>query len=436
MSKKKIILKCLKYVFFFFFFLIVLLFFGGNNTDNVWNYGVSHALKMGELPYRDYNSITTPLYQFIMSIGLFINDSYLTFLVEQSILCVVFTIILEKLVGHNYLFVLSLLLFPVYYFIFPNYNFLVMLIFIYILYLEKEKKPDSVIGIFLGLLILTKHSVGGFVLIFSLFATKDIKRAFRRLLFSIMPLGIFLVYLFLTGTFFDFLDLCVFGLFDFADNNNYISYFFIVLTIICLIYTIYSFIYKKDFLNYYLLPSFTLLIPILDMFHSFYFLGFFIIVIFIREPLINSKIPISIACVILVMTFACNFYSDIKISDFVYSSNGHMKYVLVKKDEKKFISSILKKYKSYENVCMLSMYSMYFDIESDKKITYFDIPLYGNFGYDGLNKMKKKISNMHDTYFFVSDSENRQYANELNNYVRKNCIFKEKYNNMEIYYME
>lgn len=436
MNKKNFFLKVLKYVLFFFFFLTVLLLFGGNNTDNVWNYGVSHALRIGELPYRDYNSITTPLYQFIMSIGLFINNSYLTFLIEQSILCVFFTIILEKLLKHNYLLVLSLLIFPIYYFIFPNYNFLVMLIFIYILYLEKENKSDSMIGIFLGLLILTKHSVGGVFLIFSLFASKDIKKAVKRLLFSCIPLVIFLLYLLITGTFFDFLNLCIFGLFDFANTNKYVSYFFISLTIICFIYTIYSFIKKKDFLNYYLLPVFTLLIPIIDMFHSVYFLGFFIIVLFMREPLISKKIPIAVAFAILIMTFICNLFGNIKFNDINYSSSGHMKYVLLDKESNKYISSILKKYKSYDNVYMLSMHSMYFDIESDKNITYFDIPLYGNFGYDGLNKMKNKISNMHDTYFFVLDNENRQYVNVLNDYVRDKCKYIETVSNVEIYYLK
>ena len=183
--KKKIIIK---YILLFIFFFVILLLFGQNNTDNIWNYGVSHALRMGELPYRDYNSITTPLYQFIMSIGLFIYDSYLTFIIEQAIFCLFLYYTIEKLVGKNILFVFSILLFPIFTFIFPNYNFLVILLFFYLLYLEKNNKSDSLIGIVLGLLVLSKHTVGGVVLIFSLFATKDIKRSFKRLLFSLIPM--------------------------------------------------------------------------------------------------------------------------------------------------------------------------------------------------------------------------------------------------------
>jgi len=61
---------------------------------------------------------------------------------------------------------------------------------------------------------------------------------------------------------------------------------------------------------------------------------------------------------------------------------------------------------------------MFFDIETNNKITYFDIPLHGNFGYNGISKMKNKIDKCHDSYFFISDSNNVQFAEELNNYIR------------------
>ena len=431
--KKKIIIK---YILLFIFFFVILLLFGQNNTDNIWNYGVSHALRMGELPYRDYNSITTPLYQFIMSIGLFIYDSYLTFIIEQAIFCLFLYYIIEKLVGKNILFVFSILLFPIFTFIFPNYNFLVILLFFYLLYLEKNNKSDSLIGIVLGLLVLSKHTVGGVVLIFSLFATKDIKRLFKRLLFSLIPMMIFLIYLLITNTFMDCLNLCILGLFDFAESNNYFSLFFTSVMILCFIYTIYSFIKKKDIFNYYLIPAFTLLLPIVDMFHSMYFIVFFLIVILSREPLINKKISNILGVSIIIVCIICNALAGSIYSHMYLSSNGHMKYLLCDKERKNYINKVLEKYNSYDKVYMLSMYSMYFDIESNKKITYFDIPLYGNFGYNGLDKMKKKIDSMHNTYFFILDSDNRQYINKINKYVRKNTKYVESVYDMKIYYKE
>lgn len=432
MKKKKII----KYILLFIFFFLILFLFGQDNTDNIWNYGVSHALRMGELPYRDYNSITTPLYQFIMSIGLFIYDSYLTFIIEQSILCVLLTIIVEKLVKKNTLVVLSISFFPLFYILFPNYNFLVILLLLYLLYLEKNNKSDKLIGIILGLLVLSKHTVGGCVLIFSLFATKDLKKSLNRLLFSLIPMSIFLIYLLITKTFFNFFDLCLFGLFDFASSNKFFSLFYTSVMIICLIYSIYSIIKKKDILNYYLLPSFTLLLPIIDMFHSNYLILFFLIIIFTREPLINKTFPKRFGIILIIVTIFCNVFAYSTYNNLNLSTTGHMKYLLCSKERKQYIKNVLEKYNSYKNTCMLSMYSMYFDIESNKKITFFDIPLYGNFGYNGLNRMKDKIDNMHNTYIFVLDNENRQYVNVLNDYVREKYPLIEKIEDMEIYYIK
>lgn len=121
---------------------------------------------MGQILYKDINIITTPLYQFIMSSLLLIKDSYLIFCIEQFILCTILFFFLEKLTNKKAYLLISLLLFPIFYFIFPNYNFVVFLILIKIIYFEKEEKNDLLIRIFLGLLILSKHSVGRVIIYF------------------------------------------------------------------------------------------------------------------------------------------------------------------------------------------------------------------------------------------------------------------------------
>lgn len=436
MEKKKIVFKIINFFLLVLFFLTLLLLFGGNNTDNIWNYGVSHALRMGELPYRDYNSITTPLYQFIMSSGLFLYDSYLMFLVEQSILCSLLVVLLHKMVGKNVYFLLSLLLFPIFYFIFPNYNFLTLLLFVLVLYLEKEKKEDSWIGFVLGLLFLTKHSVGGITLIFGLLATRNLSKSIKRFVFFLVPNISFLLYLLFTKTFGDFLNLCIFGLFDFAGSNRYISFLYLGIAFGCFIYTIYSFLKKKDVLNYYLIPIFSFLLPIADMFHMVYFLGVFLIVWFYREPISKFCIPRIVGICVILGLIVCNSLTMMPIFQLTNSTDGKMKYVLVPKENRKYIQNVLEKYQSYDSVYMLSLESMYFDIESGHKITYFDIPLYGNFGYNGFNRMKKTIDEMHDTYVFVLDNVNRQYVNQLNDYVREKGTLQDTVEDYEIYYLE
>ena len=48
---------------------------------------------------------------------------------------------------------------------------------------------------------------------------------------------------------------------------------------------------------------------------------------------------------------------------------------------------------------------MFHDISHGKKLDYFSVPMYGNFGYDGLNMMIKKIDNMHDRYIVIDESK-------------------------------
>ena len=66
------------YILLFSLFMIIFLIvnFGNNYGDPFANYGFSFGITKGEVPYRDFNTISTPLYAFVMSIGLFIWNNY------------------------------------------------------------------------------------------------------------------------------------------------------------------------------------------------------------------------------------------------------------------------------------------------------------------------------------------------------------------------
>ena len=129
--------KYYKYILLFLFFLFILIVFSNNGNDTIWNYGMAHAIRMGEVPYKDFNIISTPLYAFVMSLGLFIKDTYFIFILEQAFLLTIFIFFVEKLVNRNYILVLISLCFPIFNLLFPNYNFLVLLLLTIIIYLEK-----------------------------------------------------------------------------------------------------------------------------------------------------------------------------------------------------------------------------------------------------------------------------------------------------------
>ena len=169
---KKYILNTSKYLFLFIIFFSFFLFFSSGDADIIWNYGFSHAIRIGEVPYRDFNIILTPLYPFIMSIGLLIKDSLYVFFIEQAILLLVLIFILDKLLDKKIYFLILLMLCS--YVIYPNYNYFCMLLIVFLLYLEKNNKSDYLIGFVFSLLFLTKQSIGIFLFIMALISTFDL----------------------------------------------------------------------------------------------------------------------------------------------------------------------------------------------------------------------------------------------------------------------
>lgn len=426
--------KNYKYILFFLLVFLILVLFGTNNTDNFWNYGMAHAIRIGEIPYKDFNIISTPLYPFIMSIFLIFNDSYTMFLAGQSLLCTILFFFVNKLIPNNFVKFIFFVFFPIFYFVFPNYNFLIFLLLVIVIYLEEKCANDYLIGVVLGLLILSKHTIGGVILIFSLISTFNLKRSGKRLLSALITLVPFLVYLIFTKSLMSFIDLCIFGLFDFGKSNHFFSILCFGVIMI-LIYAIISFFKDKSYLNYYLIASISFVIPIVDFFHFKYLFVFFIFIIFLKYKF--SRKSNFIFLLLILGTFLSNIRSNSEfLLNYRFLKFSHFEYYCVSMEDKVFYENILKKYQSYDNVFMLSMYSMLIDIASDHEITYFNIPLYGNFGYNGVNKMIKKISDVHDTYFFIEDSKNRQYAHELSDYVRKIGKKVDDFETMEIYYIE
>ena len=435
----RIIKNNILYIVVFIISFILLILFGSNNTDIIWNYGDCIALTRGLIPYKDFNIITTPLYPLLMSSFLFLNSNYYVFILEQSLLITILFYVIDKNIGHKSILLFSLSLFPNFYILFPNYNFFVVFLVIIIYLLDKKNYSDLFVGILLGLLILTKHTIGGVILICSLISTFSLKKSLKRIGGCILPGIVFIIYLIITKSFYNFINLSIFGLFDFNNKNNLILPLPLIIFILIIIYLIYSFIKNpKEKANYYLLGSLIFVYPIIDYFHINYLI--FITLYFILEKIKiknNKKYMEKISVFIIIELIFFNIISNINYYKNIHLYNiNHFQGYYMHKEDYKYFDAAYKKYKKYNNCKMISMQSMLFDIAADKNINYFDIPLYGNFGYDGINNMKKKISKMHNTYIFINYFNNRQFARELCDYVKKKGKYIEKVGDYEIYYIE
>ena len=63
----KFIKKNYKYLLIFILSLIINFLFIDRFYDGPTQYGMAHAIIMGEIPYIDFNMVSTPLYPFVHS---------------------------------------------------------------------------------------------------------------------------------------------------------------------------------------------------------------------------------------------------------------------------------------------------------------------------------------------------------------------------------
>ena len=149
-----------KYVFIFILSLIFLNFIPFD-LDEIWNYGFMHNMYYGLVPYTDFNMVITPFFPFLFSLPFYIFGSNLLVVnVCQSLLITLVYVLLEKLFGKNTNILLILFFFN-YDMIYASYNFFVFFLFLLLLFMEKKECNDYLIGIVIGLAVLTKQSVGG-----------------------------------------------------------------------------------------------------------------------------------------------------------------------------------------------------------------------------------------------------------------------------------
>ena len=154
---KKVFIKIkpfIKYFLVFFFFLYWSLIIQPISLDEIWNYGFTYNIYNGLVPYKDFNMVMTPIYPMIMSAFLMINSSILTMHIVNSLMLTVMIYLIEKLINkkYNISIFLILLIFPMS-LIFPSYNIFLLMLLILIIYLEKNKSNDYLIGFILGFLI-------------------------------------------------------------------------------------------------------------------------------------------------------------------------------------------------------------------------------------------------------------------------------------------
>ena len=189
--------------------------------------------------------------------------------------------------------------------------------------------------------------------------------------------------------------------------------------------------------NYYLLCGILFIYPICDLNHFALLFNCFAILVLsylnIKEINYFSKLSI-----IFTLLYSVGFVTIVSISSPIvfYKGFNHYQYTLGykydyqrNKTANKIIDSYYEKAdKEKKDIIFISVYSMFYDLINDNKITYYDVLLYGNHGYKGTERMIKEIDNMKDSYIIVDMSGFRALpGSQLNK-----KIFKHVVNNYEM----
>jgi len=409
----------------FFIFLIYLILYKNITNDELWCFGFSYNISEGLIPYKDFNLVITPLYPMLNAIFLLIfGKNILSFLIFNSLILAAITLITKKYNNNYLLGILLLLIIQV-----PSYNNLVILLFLLILYLEKEKKNDYLIGITNGLLILTKQNVGIIISILTLLFLKK-ENLLKRLKGIFIPLTIFVIYLFLTSTIYEFIDYTILGLFSFAENNISFSIYFLIEILIIIILLIK--LYKEKLKNkntLYILGFQIMAFPIFDKYHVLLAVYPFII-----NYIILNKKYFTVTKIIVISLI---IFFNISIKEIPNSLNKFKYRSISNNLENNLIivnNYINEKKKEYE-LFFLGDITYLLKIENNIKINKYDIINYGNMGLNGDNEYIdyiEKTCNSKKCMFLISNI-NYQSNKKILNHIKENYQEKENLYNISIH---
>lgn len=383
--------KMFFYVLFFFLIFFVtlgyLVFFNPVFCDEISNYGFSYNISQGMIPYRDFNVMQTPLYFFIGSIFIKIFAKYLTSLcILDAVLVTIMMYLLFKIMKKK-----AFLMYPfIVYYAIPSYNFFCLLWIILIFYLIKSKKDNDVLmGFIIGLLFLTKQSVGVCLFIPAIYYSKNK----LKFLFSFsIPIFVLLIYLVYYGALCEFINYSFLGLFDFNDKNKYFSPF-ICCEIVILLYLFFLLLNSKlkDKDLFYILMFQIMAYPICDEYH------FFVSLVPVIYYLIINNHALKFVFIFFVVICWSIFFRFFSNDSHLYLNNNFLQFRNVNKyfDDLEIKSKFIFKYKieDIEHKFLIDGNAYFMRLYLNESIGTYDFMLNGNIGYEGSNKLINGIKN-------------------------------------------
>lgn len=390
--------------------------------DEIWNYGFSYNISTGLIPYKDFNMVITPLFPFLGAIFISIfGRNIISYYIFNSIICTSIFYYIKKFIPKSYYIIYGILLF----FSLPNYNLFCLLLLYILMDLEDKTNNEILIGIIIGLIFLTKQTIGICLFIPTIFQ-KDIKKILKRILGFIIPNIFLILYLLYNNALYDFIDYVFLGIGNFAEKNinSYISCLIILFTTIT--YIIYKYLKTKDIKLLYLLCFQCVAFPIIDPYHVMIpFIPTFSY--FLKNLNLNKKIITYAFTMFITLIFSYNIYLC-TTRRYPYPNNTEVyKYRKLNNDVVESINKV-KEYieKNEGKIFIIDMYAYLLKLETSIEINKYDLLNDGNLGKNGQYKIIEEINDIckkETCTFLLNENElnNRisQYNQEILNFINK-----------------
>lgn len=453
-------------IILFILSIVWLLFFSAVDSDDKDRYRWATLIWQGQLPYKDFNMLQTPLSIYYYALFFKISDSIISFrLCNLSIILLLGLMLIKisKKINKKTVFPI-IYLYTIFLIITPNsiYNLLSMFIwlsgvYLYLQYKETNKNKYLIfIGIITALCFYTKQNVGllmlgslGIVFIRYWIVSKT---AIKQALKSAVTLWTSYIITILTGLsiFYIIGNLDEFIEYTLTASNEFLSSYNVYLVAIVLLLNIIASIllaiqFKQLELGIFSVTSIAIMFPIPNISHMMTAWIFIVLIIsgIDIKDIINIFIQIALSLICIVgYGYVMINNTDVEVNKFEFkhmieyydTKDNHLLPYLDNKD--------LSKYHIIDGCA--GWYSIHYDNYDN----YYDLFLPGNLGHNtNIDIVKHTMETEKGNYFIVRNVD-RNYVNDENTifygkdycfnglldameYIKENCEFIETITNNE-----
>lgn len=381
--------------------------------DEIWIYGFGANILDGLIPYKDFSLVVPPFFPYLLSVvfGIFGKKLIIYHIVIAMMVLGIVILASRKIKWYSILIYLAMLIYSI-----NGYNTCsLLLLFILLTLLDKEddKYNDIIIPIIVSIMIFTKQTLV-LLTIPSLIYSKNKKKTILTYLVMFL---IFLVYLISHNNLFQFLDYCLFGMFEFADENKLTLPVYLILEIIIVIGLIINLVrskWKRKDIFYVLLYQ-IITMPILEIYH--FVLGWSSVVYLIfkskRIGELDKKFLFGVFMIIeLLLLFTTNTLFTVRDFKYYehYPRDSYLSGRFVPEITDSFVDDVANHIDKYGNreLYLFGNFSYLIKLELDIPINKYDLINNGNMGYKGAYKYIEEIDktcSKKKCLFIVNDAE-------------------------------